>query len=594
MIPFAPSAPRATAALAREPCRSVTVGPAAVVGLDARGRARHRGSRRRPRAACSARNASSRGRWVISTSGPGPPARTRPRSGCRKLERGRSRPRRPASRTAAVVRPQGQAAAAGLVARKTRAVEQQHAKPGAREPVGGHRAGGPLPRRSRRTAPRLERILSGMGDSSVQVEDAGDLRVRQARIGRPRTLSRYASVGEARILFENPKNRLLLVDDDSIYSGHLMREDVPERASPTRRRSCSTSRRDCPQIGPDDSVADGTAAGERRVRQPAAVVVGEDGSRACSPSTSATATSAWTCAGDGRPAHRAHAGRLPAARRVRVAAASGWCTGRPALQLRRSPSAAAGWPTPCGRGGCSAATASPCCRRTRRRCSRRTSACRRRAACWWPSTPASRRGGRRASWSTAARACCSSTPSWRRSSAAGPPRRRRSCAATTPARPATPTRSCSPPPRPDDPSAWLADEEEPISINYTSGTTGGPKGVRLHLPRRLPERARRVIVAGLGARVTYLWTLPMFHCNGWCFPWAVTAVGGTHVTLRAVDAGEVWRLIDERGRDPLQRRADRAPRVANHPRAHRARAARDRAGRPPRRPRRRCSPGWRS
>jgi hypothetical protein len=67
-----------------------------------------------------------------------------------------------------------------------------------------------------------------MGDSSVRIEDAGDLRVRQAMVGRPKTVSRYASIGEARILFENPKNRLLLVDDDGIYAGHVMREDVPE------------------------------------------------------------------------------------------------------------------------------------------------------------------------------------------------------------------------------------------------------------------------------------------------------------------------------------------------------------------------------
>ena len=51
----------------------------------------------------------------------------------------------------------------------------------------------------------------------------------------------------------------------------------------------------------------------------------------------------------------------------------------------------------------------------------------------------------------------------------------------------------------------------------------------------------------------YLWTLPMFHCNGWCFPWAVTAAGGTHVCLRKVEPAQVWRLIRERGRHPPQR-----------------------------------------
>lgn len=94
-----------------------------------------------------------------------------------------------------------------------------------------------------------------MGDSSVRVEDAGDLRVRQAMIARPKTISRYASVGEARILFENPKNRLLLVEDDGIYSGHVLREDVPE-SEPDEAPLLLHIRRDCPQIGPDDSVAD--------------------------------------------------------------------------------------------------------------------------------------------------------------------------------------------------------------------------------------------------------------------------------------------------------------------------------------------------
>ena len=56
----------------------------------------------------------------------------------------------------------------------------------------------------------------------------------------------------------------------------------------------------------------------------------------------------------------------------------------------------------------------------------------------------------------------------------------------------------------------------------------------------------------------YLWTLPMFHCNGWCTTWAVTALGGTHVALRAVDPDEIWRLIQAEGRHPPQRGADRA------------------------------------
>jgi CBS domain-containing protein len=115
----------------------------------------------------------------------------------------------------------------------------------------------------------------GMGDSSVRVEDAGDLRVRQAMIARPKSLSRYASIGEARILFENPKNRVLLVDDDGIYSGHIQREDIPE-SEPDEAPILLHIRRDCPQIGPDDSVAEAlplaTDAYDNRL-----VVVGEDG-----------------------------------------------------------------------------------------------------------------------------------------------------------------------------------------------------------------------------------------------------------------------------------------------------------------------------
>ena len=114
-----------------------------------------------------------------------------------------------------------------------------------------------------------------MGDSSVRVEDAGDLQVRQAMISRPKSVSRYASVGEARILFENPKNRLLLVDDDGVYSGHIARGDIPD-SEPDEAPILLHIRRDCPQIGPDDSVADALplASDDYDNRL---VVVGEDG-----------------------------------------------------------------------------------------------------------------------------------------------------------------------------------------------------------------------------------------------------------------------------------------------------------------------------
>jgi len=95
--------------------------------------------------------------------------------------------------------------------------------------------------------------------------------------------------------------------------------------------------------------------------------------------------------------------------------------------------------------------------------------------------------------------------------------------------------------------SWLEDEEEPISINYTSGTTGRPKGVVYTYRGVYLNALGEVIEAGLRSDSVYLWTLPMFHCNGWCFTWAVTAAGGTHVCLPAVDPERIWELIDSEG-----------------------------------------------
>src|SRR5215210_2423447 len=90
----------------------------------------------------------------------------------------------------------------------------------------------------------------------------------------------------------------------------------------------------------------------------------------------------------------------------------------------------------------------------------------------------------------------------------------------------------------------LADEEETISVNYTSGTTGRPKGVMYTYRGAYLCALGNVIEAGMGYDTRYLWTLPMFHCNGWTFPWDVTAVAATHVCLRKVEPPRIWELFE--------------------------------------------------
>ena len=93
----------------------------------------------------------------------------------------------------------------------------------------------------------------------------------------------------------------------------------------------------------------------------------------------------------------------------------------------------------------------------------------------------------------------------------------------------------------------VADERGLLAINYTSGTTGRPKGVMYHHRGANLQALAMAFHLRLTPASRYLWTLPMFHCDGWCFPWAVTAAGGLHVCLRAIDAEEIWRLIRTEG-----------------------------------------------
>jgi fatty-acyl-CoA synthase len=122
---------------------------------------------------------------------------------------------------------------------------------------------------------------------------------------------------------------------------------------------------------------------------------------------------------------------------------------------------------------------------------------------------------------------------------------------------------------PTRPASWLQDEEETISINYTSGTTGQPKGVQYTYRGAYINALSEVLVAGMTQDSVYLWTLPMFHCNGWCFPWAVIAVAGRHVALEAVDPALVWQLIDEEGVTHYCGAPTVQLMIINHPRAHR-------------------------
>ena len=89
------------------------------------------------------------------------------------------------------------------------------------------------------------------------------------------------------------------------------------------------------------------------------------------------------------------------------------------------------------------------------------------------------------------------------------------------------------------------DEWDAISLNYTSGTTGNPKGVVYHHRGAYLLGQGNVLTGGMHKHSVYLWTLPMFHCNGWCFPWTMSVIGGTHVCLRHVRTKAIWDALAE-------------------------------------------------
>ncbi|UFX41740.1 acyl-CoA synthetase [Bradyrhizobium sp. 41S5] len=92
-----------------------------------------------------------------------------------------------------------------------------------------------------------------------------------------------------------------------------------------------------------------------------------------------------------------------------------------------------------------------------------------------------------------------------------------------------------------------ADEWDAIALSYTSGTTGNPKGVVTHHRGAYLNAVSNILAGNLGQHPVYLWTLPMFHCNGWCFPWTIAATAGVNVCLRKVDPAKIFELIPNHG-----------------------------------------------
>ena len=122
----------------------------------------------------------------------------------------------------------------------------------------------------------------------------------------------------------------------------------------------------------------------------------------------------------------------------------------------------------------------------------------------------------------------------------------------------------------DEPLPWSVDDESSlISINYTSGTTGRPKGAMYAHRGAYLNALGEIIHQRFDPESVYLWTLPMFHCNGWCTPWAVTGIGATHVCLRAARPDLIWQLFDQEGVTHLDGAPTVLTAIANAPQAHR-------------------------
>ena len=139
-----------------------------------------------------------------------------------------------------------------------------------------------------------------------------------------------------------------------------------------------------------------------------------------------------------------------------------------------------------------------------------------------------------------------------------------------PASAISPTRPCWPGGDPAFELPSTDDEWQSLCLLYTSGTTGDPKGAVYSHRGAYLQALSNALMFGLSSDSVYLWTLPMFHCSGWSYPWAVVAVGGTQVCLRKVDPAMIFQLIARAPGHPSLRCADRA----QHARAGAGRAAR--------------------